>query len=81
MVRCRRLARAFSPRRLCTILSVAAGEKVSFGNAAYLCAAANLLPRIRPPSESKLPLLANKALVGMVSPSLNGDVPLRDIGR
>merc|ERR1712086_2217 len=87
------LARAFSPRRLYTILSVAAGEKASFGNAAHLragatvlpapqvCAAADLLTRIRPPSESELPLLANKALIGMVSPSLNGDVSSRGIGR
>ena len=44
-------------------------------------ATANLLTRIRPPSESELPLLANEALIGMVSPSLNGDVSSRGIGR
>lgn len=63
-----------------------AGEKASFGDAAYVAAGAtvvssedvydvaDILTKIRPPDDDELPKLAGKTLVGMVSPGINTDL-------
>ena len=64
-----------------------AGEKASFDDASYVssgavvvptfagvCAASDILTKIRPPSVGELPPLASKTLIGMISPGINVDL-------
>ncbi|CAJ1934254.1 unnamed protein product [Cylindrotheca closterium] len=68
------------------IVEAGAGEKASFGDAAYVGAGALVLSReqvfqdsdiiskIRPPNEEEVPKLEGKTLVGLLSPSINPEL-------
>mmetsp|Transcript_29336 Transcript_29336/g.45621 ORF Transcript_29336/g.45621 Transcript_29336/m.45621 type:complete len:1123 (+) Transcript_29336:90-3458(+) len=68
------------------VVQAGAGEKASFDDAAYVEAGAIVFPgnqifdhadiitKIRPPSEDEVPLLAGKTLIGMISPAINTDL-------
>jgi len=65
------------------VVQSGAGERASFSDAAYvekgaivmpgdeIFAIADILTKIRPPSEEEVPKLAGKTLIGMISPSIN----------
>lgn len=67
-------------------LIATAGEKASFSDAAYLDAGAvvlqkaqvfddaDIITKIRPPSNDEVPLLAGKTLISQIQPSINGDL-------
>jgi NAD/NADP transhydrogenase alpha subunit len=68
------------------VVQSGAGEKASFSDAEYTSKGAIVLPgdqiyanadivtKIRPPSEQEIPKLAGKTLVGMISPSIHPQV-------
>lgn len=70
-----------------TTTTTTAGENASFNDASYTAVGAIVLPsslqvasqsdlltKIRPPDNTELPYLANKTLIGMISPSINVDL-------
>lgn len=68
------------------IAPTTAGEKASYSDAAYVAAGAivvkgdmifdtaDIITKIRPPSEDEVPRLAGKTLIGMISPAQNGEL-------
>ena len=68
------------------VIQSGAGENASFSDAAYIdkgatillgqqfYEAADIITKIRPPSEEEVPKLAGKTLIGMISPSINTDL-------
>lgn len=71
----------------CYILLHPAGAKASFSDAAYAAAGATVVPdadqvfavadiltKIRPPSDDEIPKLAGKTLIGMVQPAINPEL-------
>lgn len=73
--------------RLVSVSFPSAGEKASFPDSAYVDAGAFILPdedqviakadiitKIRPPTETETPKLGGKTLIGLISPGLNSDL-------
>lgn len=68
------------------VIQSGAGVNASFSDAAYIekgavvllgeqfYNSADIITRIRPPSEEEVPKLAGKTLIGMISPSINTDL-------
>jgi len=68
------------------VVEAGAGDKASFSDSQYLDVGAVVLPgdqvftvsdiitKIRPPSESEIPKLAGKSLVGMISPAIETEL-------
>ena len=67
-------------------LFLKAGESASFGDAAYLEAGAivlqkqqvlddaDIVTKIRPPTDEEVPMLAGKTLISTIQPAINGEL-------
>lgn len=68
------------------VVEQGAGERASFSDAAYLEAGAvvlskqqilsdaNIITKVRPPSDDEVPKLAGKTLISTIQPAINGDL-------